>query len=150
MKSITANLHEITERCTPLLHQISEADFSAKPLPNKWSKKELLGHLIDSAQNNIRRFVVAQYEDRPYIVYAQDHWVSAANYQQYQTNDLIALWALLNKHLCMVLKNIPAGKEKNLCMSETAQSIEWLAADYIKHQKHHLHQILNLEPVPYP
>jgi DinB superfamily len=150
MKNTINELLEITERCTPMLRQISEAEFSAKPLPGKWSKKELIGHLIDSAQNNIRRFVVAQYEDQPYIVYAQDFWVSAAGYQQYQTSDLIALWALLNKHMCMVLKNIPAGKEENLCKSETMHSIKWLAEDYIIHLKHHLHQVLNLEPVAYP
>jgi hypothetical protein len=150
MNNTVNELLEITERCTPMLQQISEAEFAAKPLPDKWSKKELMGHLIDSAQNNIRRFVVAQYEDQPYIVYAQDYWVSAANYQQYETKDLIELWALLSKHMYMVLKNIPTGMEENLCKSASVHSIKWLAEDYLKHLKHHLHQVLNLEPIPYP
>ncbi len=150
MHAIIGELLEITESSVPMLLQISEEEFTAKPLPGKWSKKELLGHLVDSAQTNARRFVVAQYEEQPYIVYAQDFWVTAANYQGYHTHDLITLWAALNKHICVLLKNIPAGDEEKLCRSQDLHSIKWLAADYIKHLKHHLHQVLTLEPVEYP
>ena len=62
------------------------------------AKKKILGRLIDSAQTNIRRFIVARYEEKPFIKYAQDEWVAAANYQQYDTGDLIQLWVLLNRH----------------------------------------------------
>jgi hypothetical protein len=150
MEVITKELETVIDEYASQLKNVTEKNYAAKPLPHKWSKKELLGHLIDSAQSNIRRFVVAQYEDKPYIVYAQDTWVKAADYQHYPTNDLIALWALLNKHMCIVLKNIPAGLEERLCMTGELHSIKWLAEDYIKHLKHHLHQILDLEPVPYP
>ncbi|MDX2048608.1 MAG: DinB family protein [Chitinophagaceae bacterium] len=132
------------------LYKISNEDFSFKRLPHKWSKKEILGHLIDSAQNNIRRFVVAQYEELPKIVYNQDKWVAAADYQGYPVKDLIDLWVLLNKHICTVLMNISPGAEKREAMSEALHSIEWLAADYSKHLLHHLHQVLDLPPVAYP
>ena len=65
MQTIIAQLEKIINDYTPQLKQLSEDDLSFKPSPAKWSGKELLGHLIDSAQNNIRRFVVAQYEERP-------------------------------------------------------------------------------------
>ena len=150
MDNIANQLEQITAQYTPMLRQISEAAFTDKPLPYKWSKKEILGHTIDSAQNNIRRFVMAQYEEKPYIVYAQNNWVDAANYQQYDTDDLIMLWQLLNKHICVLLKNIPAGAEEKLSSTGELHSIKWLAEDYIKHLRHHLHQVLNLEPMPYP
>lgn len=150
IKETISELENIVEKYTPLLQQLTETDLIAKPVPNKWSKKEILGHLIDSVQNNTRRFVVAQYEDKPHIVYAQDSWVVAANYQQYNSADLIHLWSLLNKHACIILKNIPPGIEQKECLTSTAHSIEWLAADYNRHLLHHLHQILSLEPVAYP
>lgn len=150
MKQSIIELENIIAHYTPLLYGISEPDFVLKPLPGKWSKKELLGHLIDSVQNNNRRFIVAQYEDQPAIVYKQDFWVTASCYQDYIINDLIALWSLLNKHACIVLKNIPAGFEQRECFTGASHTIEWLARDYNKHLLHHLHQILNMEPVPYP
>jgi hypothetical protein len=150
MQTIIGQLDKIIKDYTPQLQQLSEADFSYKPSPTKWSGKELLGHLIDSAQNNIRRFVVAQYEDKPYIVYKQDDWVAAANYQNYPLKDLIDLWVLLNRHIVIVLKNIPQTVLSREVQTQEMHSIQWLAADYNKHLLHHLHQVLNLEPVAYP
>lgn len=72
MKNIIKDLEQIITEYTPQLRQLTESDSSFKPSPSKWSGKEYLGHLIDSAQSNIRRFVVAQYEDKPHIVYAQE------------------------------------------------------------------------------
>jgi DinB superfamily len=150
MKNAINQLEQILVEYPPLLTQISEAGLAAKPLPHKWSKKEILGHLIDSAQNNIRRFVVAQYEEAPTIKYAQDNWVAAANYQNYDTNDLLALWSLLNRHACFVLKNITPAIAGNICNTGELHTLEWLANDYNKHLLHHLHQILNLEEISYP
>src|SRR6266496_1515813 len=106
MKTTIDQLRQIIGEHLPALKNIPEEDLSFKEHPGKWSKKEILGHLIDSAQNNIRRFIVAQYEDKPKIVYNQDKWVTISNYQQYDSADLVNLWSLLNKHLCQVLKNM--------------------------------------------
>lgn len=150
MQQIINELEKIINDYTPQLKQLDESAFSLKPSPGKWSGKEYLGHLIDSAQNNIRRFVVAQYEERPHIVYQQDTWVSAANYQDYDPNDLINLWVLLNKHMAVLLKNMPADMEEKEVLTGDIHTIKWLAADYNKHLLHHLHQVLKLEPLPYP
>lgn len=125
---------------------------AASPRPGKWSKKEILGHLVDSAQNNIRRFIVAQYEEIPRIGYDQDKWVAIADYQHYPTGDLILLWRLLNLHICRILKGISPGTAARKCEMGNGQqyTIEWLAADYCNHLLHHLHQILELDPIAYP
>ncbi len=150
MQNSITQLQTIISAYSPLLEILDEQDAEHKPSPTKWSKKELIGHLIDSAQNNIRRFIVAQYEDKPTIKYAQDHWVVAAGYRDYPLEELVDLWILMNKHMVRVLKNIPAGMENREVQSEALHSIEWLAADYNKHVLHHLHQVLELEEVAYP
>jgi DinB superfamily len=152
MKQTIEQLQNIISAFTPQLFQVDEEKLILKTRPEKWSKKEILGHLIDSAQNNIRRFVVAQYEDLPKIVYKQDDWVRIADYQNYPAKDLIELWLLLNKHICIILTNISTDASQKKCDTNDREpnSIEWLAADYNKHLLHHLHQVLDLEPVAYP
>ena len=150
MHATAATLQTIIIEAKPLLMKIDDQDASFKPGPLKWSKKELMGHLIDSAQNNIRRFITAQYEDKPRIVYNQDKWVEINNWQQCQLSFLIELWFLLNQQICSILENISDETSQREAMSEDLHSIQWLAVDYIKHLKHHLHQVLELEPVAYP
>ena len=150
MQNNINELERIIAEYTPLLRQLSEADFSSKPAPSKWSGKEYLGHLIDSAQNNIRRFVVAQYEDKPFIIYDQERWVDAAGYQTYPLTDLIDLWVLINKHLAIVLKKMPEADYETEVQTQELHSVIWLATDYNKHLLHHLHQVLHLDPVAYP
>jgi DinB superfamily len=150
MKAIASELNKIIDDHLPSLRSIGQEVFHFKPSPAKWSKKEILGHLVDSAQNNIRRFIVAQYEDRPKIVYNQDRWVAITNYQQYQLADLIDLWYQLNKHICQVLTFMPVEVSKRQVQTEDLHDLRWLAEDYIRHLLHHLHQVLDLEPVAYP
>lgn len=150
MEKSIQQLQSIIANYAGHLNKLTEEEWMHKPNAVKWSKKEVLGHLIDSAQNNIRRFVVTRYDDKPKIIYAQDIWVAAANYQNYLITDLLTLWILLNKHLSIVLKNIPRGVEENLCDTGEMRSIIWLAEDYNKHLLHHLHQLLDMEPVAYP
>lgn len=107
MNSIATSLESLIEAYLPQLKMLSETEFSFKPSPTKWSKKEMIGHLIDSAQNNIRRFIVAQYEETPTILYNQDKWVTINDYQNQEVSNIIQLWYLLNKQIVSILKNTP-------------------------------------------
>ena len=153
MKILAIELGLIIHKYEERLRAIDEKDFSHKPSPEKWSKKEELGHLVDSAHNNLRRFIVCQYETNPKIVYRQNEWVKASDYQNQKAADLITLWCLLNKQICEVMRTIPIEAEARLCDTgyevTDLHSARWLAEDYIKHLKHHLHHILELEHVPY-
>ena len=149
MKAIASELNKIIETHLSSLRSVGAEKFSFKPSPTKWSKKEILGNLVDSAQNNIRRFIVAQYEERPKIVYNQDKWVAITNYQQYPLTDLIDLWYRLNKHICHVLRSIPPEMFERQVQTEEVHGLKWFAQDYIRHLLHHLHQVLDMEPVPY-
>jgi hypothetical protein len=107
MEKITTELQEIVNAYSGKIKSIPTVEFNSKPNPNKWSKKEVLGHLIDSAHNNLRRFLVGQYERGPNIVYDQDFWVTANDYQHINDSELILLWQLLNERIIVTLNKMP-------------------------------------------
>jgi len=144
MEHINQELRTIINDYSKKFRQISEADFKAKPLPHKWSKKEVVGHLIDSAQNNLRRFICGQYEDKPpFIVYQQNFWVNSNEYQAMPSEDIIELWRLVNQRICAVLTTMPAENYHKECDTGSLHSLQWLAGDYVKHLKHHINQIIS-------
>jgi hypothetical protein len=149
MESIANELEVAIQKYLPILKSFQDSQLTNKLSPEKWSRKEIIGHMIDSAQTNIRRFVVAQYEVNPTIVYDQDEWVAICNYQNWNSVHLIDLWHLLNLQICDILKNLSPEKAQRQCQTEELHTIEWLAQDYSKHLKHHLHQVTGLEPIPY-
>lgn len=113
-------------------------------MPDKWSKKEILGHLIDSATNNHHRFIRAQFEDKPHIAYQADAWVSANHYQDLPTQHLISLWQVYNLHIAKVIEQIPAELMLRECHTGDAKphTLKWLFDDYVVHLEHHLHQLV--------
>ena len=128
----------------PLLKEISEKDFSYKPSAIKWSKKEILGHLIDSATNNHQRFVRIQFEDTPLITYNQDNWNNHSYHNLVNSEHLIKFWELYNRHLVELIRQIP--EKYLLCKCDCKGKIvtlQWLIEDYVHHLEHHLKQIVN-------
>ena len=143
MTSTVEELRKIVNDFSLRIGAIPEPEFSAKPLANKWSKKEVVGHLIDSGQNNLRRFICGQYEPVPSkIVYDQDIWVSTNGYQQMNKEDVITLWRLINERIAAVLERMPKENYEKQSETSTLRTLEWLAIDYVKHMKHHLNQII--------
>ncbi|MEK4970017.1 DinB family protein [Cytobacillus sp. FSL M8-0252] len=128
-------------------NSMSELEISNRPLPNKWSKKEILGHLCDSAINNIERFIKIQYEEQVYVIqsYNQDQWVKVQNYQDRPLGEIINLFQTLNKQILTIVKNVPSESLSKLCDIGNNQhkTLEWLIQDYLSHMEHHIHnQIL--------
>lgn len=123
---------------------MSESEISNRPHPNKWSKKEILGHLCDSAINNIERFVKIQYMEQPYIIqlYDQEQWVSVQNYQERPLDEILTLFQNLNKQVINILKNLPPKKLTYLCEvnSNTQETLQWLIEDYLNHMEHHINK----------
>jgi hypothetical protein len=124
---------------------IQSVDWDYKPMPDKWSKKEIVGHLIDSAIINLQRFVRCTFEENFKLIYEQVEWVEAQQYQQADIKELLILWRSLNQQIIRVLKNYPANRLQTQCdnskTSINLHTVEWLAADYADHLKHHLKQI---------
>ena len=93
---------------TPLrLADVSDADASQPPAPGHWSKKEILGHLIDSASNNHQRFVRAQLAPSLETPgYEQEPWVAVQSYATESWPDLVNLWLLYNRHLLHIVRTM--------------------------------------------
>ncbi|HEY1200368.1 MAG TPA: DinB family protein [Niastella sp.] len=125
--------------------QFSTEVLLQKPAPGKWSKQEILGHLIDSAINNLKRFTDTQYFPQPYTVirYNQDELVVINRYQQLPLEHLLQLWSILNKQILNIISAIPTEKLAYTVINPSGDSktLEWLAIDYVEHMEHHLKQI---------
>lgn len=141
LSQLEKHIQEVPER-----YQQTPVDvLLQRPAPNKWSKQEILGHLTDSAVNNLKRFTDAQYLPQPYQVlrYQQDDAVAVNRYQQLPLEHLLQLWSALNKQIAYVISNIPTEKLAYTIItpSGVSQTLEWLAIDYVEHMEHHLKQV---------
>ena len=144
---VAASVERLKQLCIlipPLLSRIGEEDFVFKPEPQKWSKKEILGHLIDSAANNHQRFIRVQFEEIPFIRYDQNLWNQLTHYQEKNTEELIRFWALYNQHLAHLISFIPEEHLQKLPRAGRPEpvTLEWLIDDYVSHLEHHLRQIV--------
>lgn len=143
MQTAIARLTYLCDTIPALLNTIPETEFKQKPAPNKWSKQEELGHLIDSATNNHQRFIRGQFEENPLIKYSQEDWVACNHYNGLDKSTVIRFWEMYNRHLVEVLKRIPADKQQRTCTTGTEpQTLQFLADDYVVHQEHHLQHIM--------
>jgi hypothetical protein len=156
MDTVETQLRRVVEAATPRLLALSDADAAGPPAPGKWSPKEVLGHLIDSASNNHGRFVRAGLtDDLVFPGYPQEVWVSAQRYAGAPWADLVGLWRLFNLHLARVVEATPAAARQKPRARHNLHEIAWKAVpqdqpatleyfmrDYVGHLEHHLAQIL--------
>jgi len=126
------------------LYLISPEDFSFKSSNTKWSKKEILGHLLDSATNNHHRFVRAQIEDNPSISYDQEMWNKVNRYQELDINHIINFWVAYNNHLLFILESMSSEAAEKVCwVGADSFTLKEFAIDYVRHLEHHLKQIVD-------
>ena len=149
-------LKEVVTKAVERLQKNSDEEASQRPKPHKWSKKEVLGHLIDSACNNHRRFILSlKKPDLVFEGYDQDLWVVQQKYQDAGWEDLIALWQHYNLHLAHVIHSIPEDKLSLKRNKHNLDQIAWktisggepvslgyFILDYIGHLEHHLAQVI--------
>jgi len=127
------------------LRQIPDEQASIRPAPGKWSKKEILGHLIDSAANNHQRFVRLQLSSRIDLPgYDGDEWVRVQRYQNRSWSEITDLWRMYNTHLAALIRNVDEKALGHVWHTSDGKDLdlEFLIRDYIVHLRHHLDQIL--------
>ena len=137
-------LQNLVNTIPVLLRQIPDNEFSYKLTPEVWSKKEIMGHLIDSATNNHQRFIRIQYENNPVIGYGQNEWNALSGYNQMGSNHVIDFWSLYNQHLINILRQIPnesLGKT-GLLTDGKEMPLAWYINDYVAHLEHHLRDVV--------
>ncbi len=134
----------LVENVPNVLIQINEDEMAKKVAFNKWSKKEILGHLIDSATNNHQRFVRGQFETVPEISYDQNNWNTFSYYQQIDSQQIITFWTIYNRQLIEIIKRIPSDNLKKMIrVGAKTVTIENLVIEYIEHLEHHINQLVN-------
>lgn len=141
------------------LRAISPEQSAQQSSPDKWSIKQILGHLIDSAANNHQRFVRAQFtDDLVFSGYEQEKWVDAQKYNDESWADMVQFWHYYNLHLLHVISAIPeatltrARIHHNLdeialhpVDKNDTTTLDYFVRDYLVHLKHHLDQINRLQ-----
>ena len=151
-----AELLAIIDRTVPRLTALGDEASARRPSPGKWSPREIIGHLIDSASNNHQRFVRARFQDDlVFASYDQDAWVAAQQYQSAPWAELVALWRAFNLHLARVMETVPEPLRTREHLRHNLDALAWkpvpagtpatldyFMEDYVGHLKHHLRQIL--------
>jgi DinB family protein len=143
--AIASDLGRTVAQAKPLLLKLDNADTTPRPSENKWAKKEILGHLLDSASNNHQRFVrAAQQGSLTFPGYDQNFLVDLERFADIDWNFLVDFWAAYNRFLAHVINSLSPEAATILCNvgNNKPATLEWIAADYVAHLKHHLNQIL--------
>jgi hypothetical protein len=145
---IAADLHAAIGEALQLFQQVDETRTTRRLKPEGWCAREVLGHLIDSACNNHRRFVVGQSPSTSrFDGYDQNEWVARQHYDKAPWRDLVAFWTAYNRHLAHVIASTPAEAAARTALAPDGSeqvSIAFLMEDYVTHLRHHLAQIQKL------
>ena len=144
MKELSEQLRTLVETAEPRLHEITERVSMQTALPGGWSRKQLLGHLIDSASNNHQRFVRAMLQPSlDFPGYDQEGNVRVQAVQEAEWSLLVSLWAAYNRYLAHLIACIPASQLDTQCRIGAGEAVTlgFLASDYLTHLRHHLNQI---------
>jgi hypothetical protein len=156
MQDYVSELRAAVERAVPRLLAVSEETSARPQAPDKWSPREIIGHLIDSASNNHQRFVRAQFQDDLIFPgYAQEAWVRVQAYRDAPWKELVTLWQSYNLQLARVMAAAPEDlrlkehRKHNLHQigwqvvpEDKAATLDYLMSDYVSHLKNHLRQLL--------
>lgn len=145
MQTVIEDLRRAVDEADAQFARYTEADTSAPLAADKWTRKQLLGHLIDSAANNHQRFIRAQL-DGPHAFpgYEQESWVERNGYTDAAWSELVTLWRAYNLHLLRVLARIAPDQLEVICTvgDSAPMTLGFIVEDYVRHLRHHLQQII--------
>jgi hypothetical protein len=146
-------LRHAVEVAAPKLLALGDRSAVA-PAHGKWSPRQIIGHLVDSASNNHQRFVRGQLQDElVFQGYAQEDWVRIGQYADAPWEDLVTLWRTFNLQLARVMERMPdeirlrARRNHNFGTIGVYPSpgqpprLDDVMSGYVSHLKHHLRQI---------
>src|SRR5271155_1557339 len=123
MRELSMQLQSVVEAVEPRLREIDEAESGKPLLQGRWSRKQVIGHLIDSASNNHQRFVRAALQTSlEFPGYDQGGNVRVQAVQEADWPLLVALWAAYNRYLAHVIAQLPPAKLETVCRIGTGEA----------------------------
>ncbi len=141
-------LQDTIAEALSLFEDADEAQTTRRPGDGGWSARQMLGHLIDSACNNHRRFVLGQAGPvERWDGYVQDDWVRVQRYENVAWRDLVTLWAAYNRHLAHVMSSVSDEAAARSALSPSGDrpiTLAFLMDDYLRHLRHHLEALRGL------
>jgi hypothetical protein len=142
---VASELETSVQSALPWLRPLTEQTVSARPAPDRWTIKEVIGHLVDSAANNHQRFVRAQFASGEFVFpkYDQNEWVGAQHYNEVSWVELLDLWERYNRHLAHVIRHVPTAALTTICRIGPYEpvTLQFLIEDYVVHLSYHLQKI---------
>lgn len=144
MRTMSDQLLQIVNTAETALREVPEQESMTPVLKGGWSRKQLIGHLIDSASNNHQRFVRASLQGSlEFPGYDQDGCVRVEAFQEAPWPVLVAMWLSYNRFLAHLIAHLPADKLEAPCRIGSGQpvTVRFLVEDYVAHLLHHLRQI---------
>lgn len=151
--NITNGISQGIDTWEPILSELSGEAVTNRRNSQNRTIKQVLGHMADSASNNLHRIVHLQYQDSPLTFpnYASngnnDRWISIQNYQNENWEDLIRYWKYSHLHLIHVIENVDREKLDNEWISGSAHgnvSLQEMITDFLRHFQLHLAEIRDL------
>jgi len=142
--ALSAELLRVVNSAEAILRRVSAEESRAPILAGGWSRKQVMGHLIDSASNNHQRFVRASLADSlDFPGYDQNGCARVQSPEEADWSLLVALWANYNRYLAHVIAHLPLAKLEVPCRigQNEPVTLKFLAEDYLAHMIHHLRQI---------
>ncbi|PBI85102.1 DinB superfamily protein [Flavobacterium sp. ACN2] len=144
MESVILKFEQLLNENVNYIPTIQNETLDAKN-PGKWSKKEVLGHLVDSAIHNLVRFTEINYSEKPYRhrPYNQIELVNLNQYQKTDIKELTQLWFSLNNQIVRIMKSVDKNTldYKIILSDESVIDLRFLMTDYVEHLEHHINQI---------
>lgn len=144
VRELSDELLRLVAVAEPRLRAVSESESAEPLLAGGWSRKQVIGHLVDSASNNHQRFVRAALQTSlDFPGYDQSGNVRVQAIQEADWALLAGLWAAYNRFLAHVIAHLPVSKLETACRigEGDAVTLGFLVEDYLTHLVHHLRQI---------
>jgi hypothetical protein len=141
---LSTEITRVVDSAEAILRGVDDVESRKPVLTGGWSRRQVLGHLIDSASNNHQRFVRASLQDSlDFPAYDQNGWVRVQAVEEANWALMVTLWANYNRYLAHVIAHLPPAKLEVACRIGANQPVTlgFVVEDYLRHLLHHLRQI---------